>query len=109
MQQKSQLELSKSTVQDHIKEKTKISVDMPDSTGKGGTTTNGNVVHALLSEEKNLQAMVSEVPGEFQDSLHQCLSRSYVILNLYSSSHKIGIEEYKNFCMKTKKNDSNII
>ena len=76
---------------------------MPDSTGKGGTSTNGNVVHSLLSEEKNLQVMVSAVPEEFQDSLHKCLTRSYVILKLYNSTHKINVEAYKEFCSETEK------
>ena len=74
-------ENSRSDVQLRLKDGTNISVDMPDSTGKGGTSTYGNVVHSLLSEEKNLQVMVSVVPQEFQDLLHECLTRSYVILN----------------------------
>ena len=72
-----QLEISKSNVRALIKEKTNISVDMPDSTGKGGTSTNGNVVHTLLSQEENIQVLVSAVPEEFQDSLYICLSKSY--------------------------------
>ena len=92
-----------SNVRALIKEKTNISVDMPDSTGKGGTSTNGNVAHTLLSQEENIQVLVSAVPEEFQDSLYICLSRSYVILKLYNSSLKINVEAYKEFCYETKR------
>ena len=68
------LQNSKSIVRALIKENTGISVDMPNSTGKGGTSTNGNVVHSLLSEEKNLQVIVSAVPEFFQNLLHECLT-----------------------------------
>ena len=71
-----------SNVRALIKEKTNISVDMPDSTGKGGTSTNGNVGHTLSTQEENIKVLVSAVPEEFQDSLYICLSRSYVILKL---------------------------
>ena len=96
------LQESKVTVRALIKEKTHISVDIPDSTGKGGTSTTGNAVHSLLSEEKNLQVLVSAVPKEFQESLHECLTRCYVIMKLYNSTYLIDVEEYKLFCSETK-------
>ena len=46
------LQARKNTVRAIIKEKTRITVDIPDTTGKGSTSTIGNVVHSLLSEEK---------------------------------------------------------
>ena len=62
----------------------------------------GNVAHALLSNEKNLQVLVSTVPGEFQESLHECLTRFYVITKLHNSIYIINIEGYKDFCLETK-------
>ena len=97
------LQASKNTVRALIKEKTHISVDIPDSTGKGGTSTTGNVVHALLSEEKNIQVLVSAVPKEFQESLHECLTRCYVIMKLYNSNLLINVDAYNYFCSETKK------
>ena len=79
-----------------------IAVDIPDPTGKGGTTTTGNVAHVLLSNEKNLQVLVSTVPGEFQGSLHECLTRLYVITKLYNSTYFINIEGYKDFLPRNK-------
>ena len=60
-----QLQKSKDRVHASIKERTNISVDMPDSTGKGGTSTTGNVVHELMSREKNIEVLVSLVPEKF--------------------------------------------
>ena len=99
----SQLQITKNYVRALLKEKTNISVDMPDATGKGGTSTNGNVVHSLLSKEKNLEVMVSAVPEKFQKALHECLTRCYVILKLYNSMHKINVDSFKTFCVETKK------
>ena len=46
------LQESKTRVRSIIKERTHISVDVRDPTGKGGTTTTQNVAHAMLSNEK---------------------------------------------------------
>ena len=77
-------------------------MDVPDPTGKGGTTTTGNVAHALLSNEKNFKVLVSTIPEEFQKSLHECLTRLYVICKLYNSTYFINIEGFKDFCLETK-------
>ena len=42
------------------------------------------------------------MPERFQDSLHECLTRAYVIIKLYNSSHSINVELYKEFCLDTK-------
>ena len=81
---------------------TNIAVDVPDPTGKGGTTTTGNVAHALLSNEKIFKVLVSTIPEEFQKSLHECLTRLYVICKLYNSTYFINIEGFKDFCLETK-------
>ena len=77
------LKKSKETVRAVIKEKTHLAVDVPDSTGKGGTSTTGNIVHSLLSKESNIQVLVSLVPTNFQEKMHDCISRVYTITKLY--------------------------
>ena len=47
--------------------------------------------------------MVSQVPEEYQEKLHECLSRSYVITKLYNSTFKINVPQLKDFCVETKK------
>ena len=87
------LKTSKDTVKAIIKEKTHLSVDVPDSTGKGGTSTTGNVI----------QVLVSLVPTRFQEKMHDCISRVYTITKLYNSSHKIDVPSFKDFCFETRK------
>ena len=41
------LKYSKDTIRNYVKEHTNVAVDVPDATGRGGTSTTGNVVHTL--------------------------------------------------------------
>ena len=50
-----------------------------------------NVVHSLLSNEERLQVLVTAVPGEYQESLHECLTRAYVIMKLFNTDHLINV------------------
>ena len=56
-----------------------------------------------MSKEKNIQVLTSLVPGRFQQALHECISRAYSITKIYSSTHAIEVEQYKEFCAETKK------
>ena len=56
-----------------------------------------------MSSEKNLSVLVSQVPEEFQDKMHDCLSRAYVICKLYNSTYSINVPLLKEFCSQTKK------
>lgn len=96
------LKESKVRVRASIKEGTSISVDMPDSTGKGGTSTTGNVVHELMSKEKNIQVLTSQVPARYQESLHELINRLYAITKVYNSTYVVDVEQYKGFCTETK-------
>ena len=97
------LKQSKISVRAVLKEATHLAIDIPDFTGKGGTSTTGNVIHSLLSDENKLQVLVSQVPEQFQDKLHDCISRGYAIVKLYNSSEKINVPVFKDFCFTTKK------
>ena len=97
------LEIVKKKIRRTNKEETHLAVDIPDSTSKSGTTTTGNVIHSLLSIEKNLNVLVSQVPDIYQDKLHDCISRLYVISKLYNSTFKINVPLFKDFCMETKR------
>ena len=50
-----------------------------------------------------LQVLVAAVPGEFQEPLHECLTRAYVIMKLNNSNHSINVETYKEFCSEAKR------
>ena len=43
------------------------------------------------------------MPKKCQNLLHECLTRSFVILKVYNSSYNINVEAYKDFCSETKK------
>ena len=45
---------AKSETHKIIYEETDIKVDIPDATGKGGTTSNGNVCERLMKDHKNV-------------------------------------------------------
>ena len=98
------LKRAKETVRAELKTKTHLAIDIPDSTGKGGTSTTGNVIHALLGSEANLEVLIQQVPEKYRDDLHDVCSRVYAICKLYNSSHVIDVEKFKDFCIQTKKN-----
>lgn len=96
------LKKSKETVRAQLKEHTHLAIDIPDSTGKGGTSTTGNVIHAMLGSEANLAVLVNQVPERYRDSIHDLCSRAYAICKLYNSSQDIDVDKFKKFCADTK-------
>ena len=60
-------------VRSKLKELTHLAVDIPDSTGKGGTSTTGNVIHELLGNESNLAVFVSLVPRAITGNYTRCV------------------------------------
>ena len=77
------------------KELTNLAVDIPDSTGKGSTTTTGNVIHELLGKEENLTVFVNLLPERYQETTHDVCSRLYTIGRAYNSCHLIDVEKFK--------------
>ena len=72
--------------------------DLPDSAGKGGTTTDGNIVRDLLHNAVNRSIIVNEVPEHNRDIM-TCFGQYLpVILRVLSSKKKVDVEKYKNFC-----------
>ncbi|KAL5254995.1 hypothetical protein ACHWQZ_G014442 [Mnemiopsis leidyi] len=96
------LKQSKESVRAHLKEQTHLAIDIPDSTGKGGTSTTGNVVNELLGTEKNLTTFVSQVPERFQGDMHDICSRIYAICRLYNSCEKLDTVKFQELCSSTK-------
>ena len=69
---------------------TGIKWDYPDSTGKGGTTTNGPVARALLHD--------SEMPSNYQDIFRKFGIYLSVVIRVMSPKQKIRVENYIQFC-----------
>ena len=59
---------AKNEVIAHVKEKTNITIEVPDSTGKGGTSTTGNAVHALMASDTN-RKMLSSLVKDMEELL----------------------------------------
>ena len=72
--------------------------DAPDSSGKGGTTTNGNIARDLLQNEVNREIVISELLAHSQEKMHFFCQSLSIILGVMSSKKKVNIEEYKTFC-----------
>ena len=62
-----------------------------------------NNVRKSNYEKPKIQVLVSVVPKEYQESLHECITRCYVIMKLYNSTHLINVEAFNYFCSETKK------
>ena len=87
-----------------IYEETNIKVDIPDATGKGGTTSNGNVCERLLKDHRNV--LVSLVPEQFQPALNEFVDRLWIILFIYTSQSKnaqVNTLLFREFCADTYK------
>ena len=85
-----------------IKQQTGIKVDIPDSAGKGGSTTTGNVCERMLKDYRYI--LVSLVPNTFQPALIEFLNRLWVILYMYTSQTKavqVHIPLFREFCVTT--------
>ena len=61
-------------------------MDIPDSTGKGGSTNTGNICELLLKDYRHI--LVSLVPSRFQFDMIELLNRLWVILSVYTSKSK---------------------
>ena len=66
---------SKDEIKTAIKDTLHLSIEVPDSTGKGGTTTNGNAINTLLSNAQNRKLMASFVPVQYQVAMEEVLLR----------------------------------
>ena len=57
-------------------------VDLPDSAGKGGTSTSGNIICRLMKDHRTLLA--SLVPEKFKFNFEDLVTRLWAIINTYN-------------------------
>ena len=76
-------------------------MDIPDPTGKGGTTKSGNVCDWLLNDHRHI--LVSLVPVTCQCKIIELLNRICVILSVYTSKYKdvVNTALFRVFCEET--------
>ena len=90
---------AKNEVIAHVKEKTNITIEVPDSTGKGGTSTTGNAVHALMASDTN-RKMLSSLVKDNSDDMEELLLRLWVICKIYNGDDQVT-HSFKHFCTET--------
>ena len=72
--------------------------DLPDSTGKGGTTTTGNVARELLYNSNNRGIIVEQVPEQYRESFGRYGQSLATILRVLSCKEKVNVDIMKDFC-----------
>ena len=93
------LKRAKAELQEKIQRKVHgIKWDFPDSTGKGGTTTTGNIARELLYKKCHREIIISEVPERFQSTLRHYGQSLSVIIRILSSKSQVNVDDFKLFC-----------
>ena len=87
---------TKKDLQEKIAAETGLQWDIPDKTGKGGTTTTGNIARSLLYSARDI--VISDVPENHQDIFRYFGQHLSVIIKVMSSKEKVNVELYKQFC-----------
>ena len=92
------LAAAKVALQGQIQEGTGIKWDVVDKTGKGGTTTTGNVARRLLHSKASRDLIVSSLPDDHRDKISFLGQQLSTILRVMSSKEKVNVDKYKNLC-----------
>ena len=90
------LKKAKLEIQAYIEEFVGEKWDIPDGTGKGGTTTTGNTARRILHHSRDI--VIRCVPENYQSIMSQFGQQLSVILRLFCSSKSINVKEYKKLC-----------
>ena len=81
-----------------IKNTTGIKWDCPDSSGKGGTTTTGNVARQLLHNKDNRRHIINEMPEDHRERIDKFGMHLSVIIRVLSSKLRVNVKAYKEHC-----------
>ena len=92
------LKNAKSDIQSYIEVVIGEKWDVPDGTGKGGTTTTGNTARKILHHRHNRDVVVKLMPEQYQSIMSQFGQHLSVILRLFCSSEAINVKEYRKLC-----------
>ena len=72
--------------------------DVPDSSGKGGTTTDGNMARDLLHNKLHREIIISELPEHDREKMRYFGQSLSVILRVLSSKKNVNSAEFRNLC-----------
>ena len=91
------LSAAKQQLQNRIFKDLGIQWDVVDKTGRGGTTTTGNVARRLLHSGRHV--ILSEIPDDFKETFKHLGQHLSIILRVVSSKEKVNVEMYKQMCL----------
>ena len=92
------LQKYKQIIQNKLFEKCGEHWDLPDQTGKGGTTTMGNTARKILHDADNREVIIQLLPERHREDIRRYGQQLSVIIRLISSSESVNVERYKHFC-----------
>ena len=95
------LELAKQQIQKDVKSDTGISIEKPDPTGHGGTTTTGNVAKSLLNTTQCTLLTKHIDSIDLKEKIDKIILNLAVILCIINSNRKVNIDVYGEFCKNT--------
>ena len=91
---------SKKYIINKIQNDTHITIEVPDPTGKGGTTTNGNTVSNILGNYQNRKVLSNFVPEHYRDAMVHVILRLWIIMKIYNSNDEVN-DYFDEFCRDT--------
>ena len=95
------LKQAKLQIQAKVKEETSITLEKPDPTGHGGTSTTGNVATEMLNTSNRTLLTAGIDNTELKSKIDRIILNMAVILTIINSSKKVNVVEYKEFCRDT--------
>ena len=85
---------------DLVRNKLHMIIEVPDATGKGGTSTNGNTVCNILGRDEGRRVLASLVPDDYRDAMEDVLLRIWLIMEIYNGNEEVD-EFFPEFCNDT--------
>ena len=95
------LKQAKEQIQAKVKEETSITMEKPDPTGHGGTSTTGNVASVILNTGNRRLLTEGIDNADLKAKIDRIILRMAVILTINSSDKNVRVAEFKEFCRET--------
>ena len=95
------LKQAKEEIQAKVKEETSITLEKPDPSGHGGTSTTGNVASSMLNTNNRLLLTHGIDNLELKSKLDHIILNMAVILAVINSNKKVNVPVFSEFCLNT--------
>ena len=95
------LKQAKEEIQAKVREETSITLEKPDPSGHGGTSTTGNVASSMLNTNNRLLLTHGINNLELKSKLDRIIVNMAVILAVINSNKKVNVPVFSEFCRNT--------